>query len=270
MSKIVIIGTVDVLTVAQNSIGRRVWRRLGDIADVVFTTGLHKPSFRNQVVTAMHIRQQLFLTAYTLDKAITTLMKRPPRIPRQNCMESENISLSFLTADRMNLYISTRLSHALSSPASLVEKASFAMSIVREDVQVARSTLYDSPECSAPRYVSGLFTAYVYELMYFRNLLRLVEDVWQLLKVSGYIQPENWQMEKFRHQGYISLIVYLEYLYTQSYIRQHLFPAQSNTLKGLCRRILDTMIYGMQSLGRLEEYRSDYAWRVSRRYLLLC
>ncbi|KAE8162094.1 hypothetical protein BDV40DRAFT_288803 [Aspergillus tamarii] len=136
---------------------RRVWRRLGDIGNALFTIGLHKPSFRNQVITAMHIRQQLFLTAYTLDKAITTLMKRPPRIPRQNCMELDHIGLSFPAADWINLYISTRLSQALSSPVSLVEKVSFAMSIVREDVQVARSTLYDSPECSAPQYVSWLF-----------------------------------------------------------------------------------------------------------------
>ncbi|KAE8369647.1 hypothetical protein BDV27DRAFT_152937 [Aspergillus caelatus] len=135
----------------QNPIDRRVWRRLGDIGNALFTIGLHKPSFRNQVITAMHIRQQLFLTAYTLDKAITTLMKRPPRIPRQNCMELDNISLSFPAVDWINLYISTRLSQALSSPVSLVEKVSFSMSIVREDVQVARSTLNDSPECSAPQ-----------------------------------------------------------------------------------------------------------------------
>lgn len=139
------------------SIGRRVWRRLGDIGNVLFTIGLHKPSLRNQVITVMHIRQQLFLTAYTLDKTITTLANRPPRIPRQYCMDLDNIILAFQAADGISLYISTRLSHSLSSPASLIEKVSFVMSIVREDAHVARSTLHDSPEGSTPEYVSEHF-----------------------------------------------------------------------------------------------------------------
>ncbi|KAE8340425.1 hypothetical protein BDV24DRAFT_152000 [Aspergillus arachidicola] len=136
---------------------RCVWRRLGDIGNVLFTIGLHKPSLRNRVITVMHIRQQLFLTAYTLDKAITTLVNRPPRLPRQYCLDLDNIILSFQAADGVNLYISTTLSHLLSSPASLVEKVSLVMSIVREDAHVARSTLHDSPECSTPEYVLERF-----------------------------------------------------------------------------------------------------------------
>ena len=155
MNFAVILVTVGANTWAQNSIGRHVWRRLGDIGNVLFTIGLHKPSLRNQIITPMHIRQQLFLTAYTLDKAITTLMNRPSRIPRQYCMDLDNVILSFPAADGLNHYISTRLSHSLSSPASLVENVSFVMSILREDAQVARSTLHDSPEGSTPEYVLG-------------------------------------------------------------------------------------------------------------------
>ncbi|KAE8380896.1 hypothetical protein BDV26DRAFT_302401 [Aspergillus bertholletiae] len=135
---------------------RCVWRRLGDIGNAVFTIGLHKSSLRNQVITKMHIRQQLFLAAYTLDKAITTLMDRPPRIPRQYCMDIDGLNLSFPDTEKINHYVSAKLGHSLTSPASLVEKVSFAMSIVREDVQVAKSTLYNSPEGSVPRYVPGL------------------------------------------------------------------------------------------------------------------
>ncbi|QRD84906.1 hypothetical protein F9C07_1717278 [Aspergillus flavus] len=230
---------------------RRVWRRLGDIGNVLFTIGLHKPSLRNQVITVMHIRQQLFLTAYTLDKTITTLANRPPRIPRQYCMDLDNIILAFQAADGISLYISTRLSHSLSSPASLIEKVSFVMSIVREDAHVARSTLHDSPEGSTPE-----------------NMSRLLKGVWQSLKISCSVQPENWQIQRLPHQGYILLIAYLEYLYTQVYIWKHLLPGQLYTLGDMCRITLETTICGVQSLGSLEEYRSDYAWRVSCRNLL--
>ncbi|KAE8398373.1 hypothetical protein BDV37DRAFT_288577 [Aspergillus pseudonomiae] len=224
---------------------RHVWRRLGDIGNVLFTIGLHKPSLRNQIITQMHIRQQLFLTAYTLDKAITTLMNRPPRISRQYCMDLDNVILSFPAADGLNHYLSTRLSHSLSSPASLVEKASFVMSILREDAQVARSTLHDSPEGSTPG-----------------NMTRLLEGMWQSLKVSSGVPPESWQMEQLPHQSYSLLIAYLEYLYTQVYIWQHLLPGQVYTLGEMCRKTLETMICGVKSLGSLEEYRSDFAWRL--------
>ncbi|OGM48863.1 hypothetical protein ABOM_002987 [Aspergillus bombycis] len=138
------------------------------------------------------------------------------------------------------------LGHSLSSPASLVEKASFVMSVVREDAQVARSTLHGSQEGSAPE-----------------NMNRLLEGVWQWLKVSSGVQPESWQMESLPNQGYGLLIAYLEYLYTKVYIWQHLLYEQVYTLGEMCRKTLETMICGAQSLGRLEEYRSDYAWRVS-------
>lgn len=104
--------------------------------------------------------------------------------------------------------------------------------------------------------------------MYFRNMSRLLKGVWQSLKISCSVQPENWQIERLPHQGYILLIAYLEYLYTQVYIWKHLLPGQLYTLGDMCRITLETTICGVQSLGSLEEYRSDYAWRVSCRNLL--
>jgi chromatin structure-remodeling complex subunit RSC3/30 len=80
------------------SLDLRPWRKLGDLANNVFTLGWHQPQepdCLNIPFFLCEIRKRVMVAAYALDKELATHLGRPPRIAWQYCNIQLPLDLSF-------------------------------------------------------------------------------------------------------------------------------------------------------------------------------
>jgi hypothetical protein len=77
-------------------IGNFAWRRLGDLATTIYALGMHHEIESQADVSCFfkESRKKCFGASYTLDKAIATLLGRPPRISSQYATQSIPLNLS--------------------------------------------------------------------------------------------------------------------------------------------------------------------------------
>jgi hypothetical protein len=70
---------------AHKDIGPPTWRRLGELATMIYALGIHKESSGSSLPTfILETRRRVFCSAYTADKTVSTFLGRPLRISKKH------------------------------------------------------------------------------------------------------------------------------------------------------------------------------------------
>ncbi|KAI9736989.1 MAG: hypothetical protein M1834_000578 [Cirrosporium novae-zelandiae] len=238
----------------------RTWRGSGELSSLLFAMGLHQdPKVeQNTPFFLTQLRKRSFGNAYSSDKGMATFLGRPPRISRRYCSCSLPLELSdeeiLFEGPALHSVLQKLDENGWSTNETDYHRGSWCRvrllaNAIREDVlELCLGAPHQHEEDAVERV---------------RQISQKSADTWQALPARMRYDPECWRNKsRSGNSCYISLIHYLDYLFTDFLLQRFLVKntrATPEALLSVSKRLMSAMITLCMERDRIIEVKLDAA-----------
>ncbi|KAH8801776.1 hypothetical protein F5884DRAFT_807811 [Xylogone sp. PMI_703] len=237
------------------------WKRLGDLATTIYALGMHHniDSKTGASFFFKESRNKCFAASYTLDKAIATLLGRPPRL--------------------LSSYFSSSLPLDLTDEEAMADDGELILSTAKLDVNgwntdgrirssswIRVRTLVSFVREEVLQLSLGTATSGILEIEdRASNISDRSKQMWDSVPTLLKYNDSCWQVRKCPKECYMLLIVYIDYVYNEFLLHRVVArhtKRESILLYDSAWRLLSLSLTLCQMRDRLWEFKHKISWTV--------